>query len=299
MKTEIMNYPLNVLLGTFMWFVSLASFSQSSVIKESQTMESSVLNQEVRYSVYLPAGYEVSSRKYPVLYLLHGFGDDETRWIQRGNVQAITDQAIENGSAVPMIIVMPDAQKSWYLNSEVEEFRYEDFFIQEFIPFIEEKYDCRTAREHRAISGVSMGGHGAIMFAAKYPDLFSSAAPLSAAIWTESRLAELGQKTWDSFFEKVTESKKSDKRINKFTMENFGFFLMESTPVDKLKSIRWYIDCGDNDSFIFGNMSLHELMKDKHIPHEFRVRGGGHNWSYWRNSLPYVLQFVSDGFMKN
>ncbi|MEP0417902.1 alpha/beta hydrolase-fold protein, partial [Reichenbachiella sp.] len=276
-----MNYALNMLSSAIVLLLSLTCFSQSSVILESKTIESAVLNQEVRYSVYLPPGYEVSTRKYPVLYLLHGFGDDETRWIQRGNVQAIADQAIESGSAVPMIIVMPDAQKSWYLNSEVIEFRYEDFFVQEFIPFIEGKYKCRTAREQRAISGLSMGGHGTIMFAAKYPDLFSSAAPLSAAIWTEDRLVKLGQKTWDSFFELVTESKVGDKRINEFTKQNFGFFLMSSASIDELKTVRWYIDCGDDDSFIFGNMSLYELMKDGRIPGEFRVRDGGHNWSYW------------------
>ncbi|MEP0369102.1 MAG: alpha/beta hydrolase-fold protein, partial [Cyclobacteriaceae bacterium] len=280
-NTNLSKYRINVPLAAFLWLSSLASFAQYSVIMESETMKSIVLDQEVRYSVYLPPGYEVSTRKYPVLYLLHGFGDDETRWIQRGNVQEIADQAIESGSAVPMIIVMPDAQKSWYLNSEVEDFRYEDFFVQEFIPFIEGKYKCRTAREHRAISGLSMGGHGTIMFATKYPDLFSSAAPLSAAIWTEERLTKLGQKTWDSFFELVTESKVGDKRINEFTKENFGFFLMSSASIDELKTVRWYIDCGDDDSFIFGNMSLYELMKDGRIPGEFRVRDGGHNWSYW------------------
>ena len=117
----------------FLYFC-IPSFAQESKVFDELTMNSKILNMERKYAVYLPPGYETSQRSYPVLYLLHGGGDDQTGWVQFGEVQLITDKAIQEGKATAMIIVMPDANtgKRGYFNDVNNEWRYEDFFFEEF-----------------------------------------------------------------------------------------------------------------------------------------------------------------------
>ena len=157
-------------------------FAQSKVF-DNLTMKSEILNMERNYAVYLPPDYETSSRSYPVLYLLHGLGDDQTGWIQFGEVKKITDDSILNGNATPMIIIMPDANTGviGYFNIPSRNWMYEDFFFKELMPYVESKYRIKSNKRFRAISGLSMGGGGTITYALHRPDLFSAAAPLSAA----------------------------------------------------------------------------------------------------------------------
>ena len=117
-------------------------YAQSGKVFDNLSLPSKLLKSERKYAVYLPADYETSQRSYPVLYLLHGGGDDQTGWVQFGEVQNITDKAIAEGKATPMIIVMPDANtgQRGYFNDPKNEWRYEDFFFEEFMPFIENKY---------------------------------------------------------------------------------------------------------------------------------------------------------------
>ena len=158
-------------------------FAQSKVF-DNLTMKSEILNMERSYSVYLPPDYETSSRSYPVLYLLHGLGDDHTGWIQFGEVKKIADKSIINGDATPMIIIMPDANTGYvgYINIPSENWFYEDFFFDELMPHVESKYRIKSDKRFRAISGLSMGGGGTLIYALHRPDLFSSAAPLSPSI---------------------------------------------------------------------------------------------------------------------
>lgn len=130
---------------------------------ESIRMNSSLLNRTVKYSIYLPPDYYTSNRRYPVVYLLHGYGDDETGWVQFGEANQIVDEQISKGNLPPMIIVMPDAGATWYVNDYQNKVRYEDMFVQEFIPHIDSTYRTRPKREFRGISGLSMGGHGALV----------------------------------------------------------------------------------------------------------------------------------------
>src|SRR5665647_572211 len=116
-------------------FISIFAFSQGKTI-ESLSIQSKILGKEVKYSIYLPADYETSQRRYPVLYLLHGYTDNETGWPQFGVVQKITNETIAKGDATQMIIAMPDADVSWYINDAAGKFRFEDFFVNEFIPYI-------------------------------------------------------------------------------------------------------------------------------------------------------------------
>lgn len=279
----------------FLLFANLV-FAQFGQIKESLTIDSKILKRKVEYSIYLPAGYDATDRKYPVLYLLHGYGDDESGWTQFGEVQHIADKAISTGEATPMIIAMPDGGVTFYINSVDGKVLYEDFFINEFIPFIESAYRIRKEKRYRAIAGLSMGGHGTLIMAFKHPELFSAAAPLSAAAWTKEELIAMPKEQWDPFFGSLFGQGEGEARISEHLRKNSAVFLVEDGDAEKLKTVRYYIDCGDKDFLIKGNMALHAAMIDKGIPHEFRVRDGVHDWDYWRTSLPEVLAFISKSF---
>ena len=266
------------------------SFAQSKVF-DNLKMNSEILDMERNYAIYLPPDYESSSRSYPVLYLLHGLGDDQTGWIQFGEVKKIADNAIINGNATPMIIVMPDANTGevGYFNIPSKDWMYEDFFFNELMPHVESKYRIKSDKRFRAISGLSMGGGGTLTYALHRPDLFSAAAPLSSATGS-------------------TDVEESLKRIRRYGFEftraemqslikaNHPLELIKDIPLNKLNSVRWYIDCGDDDYLFEDNSLLHIAFKKRGINHEYRVRDGAHTWTYWRESLPTVLEFVSQGF---
>ncbi len=286
----------------FIFYLSLLSslcMAQSGTLKESLTIDSKVLGKEVKYSIYLPHGYENTNRSYPVLYLLHGYTDDETGWTQFGEVQHIADKTIGSGEAPPTIIVMPDGGVSFYINSHDGKVRYEEFFINEFIPEIEKIYRIRSKKEFRALAGLSMGGYGSLIFSLKHPDMFAAAAPLSAAVWTDDEILKVPDNRWDNFMGIFLQKGLRGKdRLNKHWYDNSPIKIVETAPIEKLKSVRYYIDCGDDDFLIKGNMALHAAMIDKGVPHEFRVRDGDHSWLYWRTALPEVLKFVGKSFIR-
>lgn len=244
-----------------------------------------------KFAIYLPPDYETSQRNYPVLYLLHGGGDDQTGWVQFGEVLNITDKAINEGKATPMIIVMPDANTGTrgYSNNATGTWLYEDFFFQELMPYVEKTYRIKADKRYRAISGLSMGGDGTFTYTLHHPELFSSACPLSAG--TGPLTLEDAKKRLTSGKEKV-----SEQQITDFYNRQSVVTLVNNMPDTLKKSVRWYIDCGDDDFLYEGNSLVHIAMRKREIPHEFRIRDGGHNWTYWRQALPTVLEFVSQGF---
>lgn len=283
----------------FLLLASTFSFAQQGIVKESLKIKSSTLGKEVKYTIYLPADYEKNNRLYPVLYLLHGYTDDETGWTQFGQTPEIADKVINSGEAPPMIIVMPDAGVTWYMNTFDGKTKFEDFFIKEFIPYIETTYRIRSKREFRAVAGLSMGGLGSLLYATKHPDMFVAAAPLSAAVWTDEEVVSgnTDQERWNYVFgDLFGKNLKGNERLSEHYYKNAPIKIVETANADELKKVRFYIDCGDDDFLIKGNMALHAMMIDKKIPHEFRVRDGGHTWPYWRTALPEVLKFVGDSF---
>jgi enterochelin esterase-like enzyme len=267
------------------------SYAQTGKVYDNLSLPSKILKSERKFAVYLPPDYETSGRSYPVLYLLHGSGDDQTGWVQFGEVLNITDKAIADGTATPMIIVMPDANtgRRGYFNDVKGDWNYEDFFFKELIPFVEKKYRAKTDKRGRAISGLSMGGGGTLMYALHHPELFSSACPLSASV---------GALTFDDTKKSLTRSNPnlSDTAITTYFNRHSAIALVNNMPDEQKKAVRWFIDCGDDDFLYEGNSLLHIAMRKKEVPHEFRVRDGGHTWTYWRASLPKVLEFVSDAF---
>ena len=272
---------------------SYSVFSQHGAVKESLLFGSKLVDYPVEYSIYLPPDYENSERSYPVLYLLHGYTDDETGWIQFGEVNAIADKAIKSGDATSCIIVMPDGKVTLYCNHFNGKDPWEDMFINEFIPFIEDEYRIRKKKEFRAIAGLSMGGNGALLLSMRNPDLFSSCVAMSAAVFTDDDVLEsYGE---NEYFRDIF-GPDMNNGVTAHWKSNAPLHLLDSVEKDKLKSIRFYIDCGDDDFLYKGNAALHVKMRDLEIPHEYRVRQGGHQWSYWRTGLYDGLTFISERF---
>ncbi|NSW95561.1 MAG: esterase family protein, partial [Bacteroidales bacterium] len=231
-------------------------------------MQSKILKMERKYAIYLPPDYETSQRSYPVLYLLHGAGDDQTGWVQFGEVLHIADKAINSGSATPMIIVMPDANtgKRGYVNDPKGEWRYEDFFFEEFIPYIEKTYRIKVEKRYRAIAGLSMGGEGTFIYALHHPELFSAACPLSAATGPRTIDDMKNYRLWTGMEDLSDQGK--EEYFKKYSVLS----LIENMPDTQKRALRWYIDCGDDDFLFEGNSLVHIAMRKKEIPHEFRIR---------------------------
>ncbi len=265
--------------------------AQTGKVLDNQSLKSRILKSDRKFAIYLPPDYETSQRTYPVLYLLHGAGDDHTGWVQFGEVLHIADRTIAEGKATPMIIVMPDANtgRRGYENDVKGEWRYEDFFFEELMPFVEKNYRIKAEKRFRAISGLSMGGGGTFTYALHHPELFSSACPLSAAtgpVSTEDAKTRLARNNQTA----------TDDELQAYFNRQSVLNLVNNIPDNQKKAVRWYIDCGDDDFLYEGNSLVHIAMRKKEIPHEFRIRDGGHTWTYWRASLPTVLEFVSAAF---
>jgi S-formylglutathione hydrolase FrmB len=157
------------------------------------------------------------------------------------------------------------------------------------MPYVEKKYRIKSEKRYRAIAGLSMGGGGSFMYALHHPELFSSACPLSAYIGPQSI-----QELKDRFARNKTIYNEAD--IQNYFENHNALSLIENNNKEHTSSVRWFIDCGDDDFLYEGNSLIHIALRKKEVPHEFRIRNGGHNWTYWRESLPNVLEFVSDAF---
>jgi enterochelin esterase-like enzyme len=282
------------LLFVFSIFISI--FAQGFV-KEKQVIKSVLLNREVHYSIFLPSDYYTSERAYPVTYLLHGYGDADDGWIQFGEVNRLADDAIKAGKIPPMIIVTPDGFTSFYINAADGSFNYEDFFIKELIPHIEKTYKVKAEKRFRGIAGLSMGGYGSLLYALKYPNLFAAAAPLSAAVWTDKDIINLNENMFNGLFDNsMGKNLKGKDRLTAAWLSNSPLGLIEKKTLEELSSVRYWIDCGDDDFLTIGNAELHIALTKKNVPHEFRMKDGAHNWTYWRTGIIDALSFIGDSF---
>ena len=284
------------LILLFVFTLVIGSFAQGFV-KEKQVIKSAILNKEVHYSIFLPSDYYTSERAYPVTYLLHGYGDADDGWIQFGEVNRLADDAIKAGKIPPMIIVTPDGFTSFYINAADGSFNYEDFFIKELIPHIEKTYKVKAEKRFRGISGLSMGGYGSLLYALKYPELFAAAAPLSAAIWTPDQIKEMSKSQFDGYFiNSIGKNLLGAERLTPTWLANSPLGLIEKKTQEEISSVRYWIDCGDDDFLTIGNAQLHIALTNKNVPHEYRVRDGAHNWTYWRTGIIDALSFIGDSF---
>ena len=274
-----------------------ATAQQSGKVLEKQTIKSTVLGKDVNYTVYLPADYASSERTYPVVYLLHGFTDDNTGWLQFGEVNRYADKAIAEGTIPPMIIIMPNGDSSFYINSYDGKENYEDFFVNEFMPAVEKAFRIKAEKKYRGIAGLSMGGYGTLIYSLKHPDLFAAAAPFSAAVWDDDAIAAMPEQNYGVVIGKLFgRDLKGKSRLTKTWYDNSILKIVADKKADELKKVRYWIDCGDDDFLTKGNCLLHIALTEKNVPHEYRVRDGAHNWTYWRTGITDALQFIGDSF---
>lgn len=284
----------------FLFIFSATSFThaqQYGKVMEEVKVSSAILNKQVKYTIYLPPDYESSQRTYPVVYLLHGYTDDNTGWLQFGEINRYADKAIAEGTIPPMIIVMPNGDSSWYINSYDGKEKYEDFFIKEFIPAVEKSYRIKSQKRYRGVAGLSMGGYGTLIYSLKYPEYFSAAAPLSAAVFSDDELVNMPDGQWEQMFGQLYgRGLKGKARLTKAWYDNSPLAIIEKKSAGELNKVRYWIDCGDDDFLAVGNSLLHIALTKKKVSHEYRVRDGAHNWIYWRTGITDALSFIGGSF---
>lgn len=260
--------------------------------------ESQILKRTMHFSIYLPESYNTSNIEYPVLYLLHGGGDNYKDWLLKGQAAEIADKTLGRNGVPEMIIVMPDGVKNWYCNDYKNEFRYEDFFFQELIPYVEQHYRCRTECEYRAISGLSMGGFGSLLYALKHPDKFIACYGMSIGVFSDERALNgggrpLNDKKW--YAEDYFGPLKADGSLPDHWMNNSIYQLIKQMSDRQKKKVHFAIEVGD-DELNRDQDEVWMLMKENGIPVELRINNGEHNWIFWRQCLPHALKFVGDCF---
>lgn len=291
-----MKHNIFLLLASILTFVP-GIYAQHGTIHEGLILQSEIMGKNVEYAVYLPPDYHTSNRSYPVVYLLHGYTDDETGWVQFGEVNRIVDAGIANGDIAPMVIVMPDGGVTWYINDHSGNVPWSDMFVQEFIPHVEKQYRIRATRRYRAIAGLSMGGYGSLVHSLKYPDLFSRCAAFSSAIRTEEDILAMTSDDygWRHFNEVYGPRAEGDPVTDHWKQWSV-LDMARKLPREQVEQVGFYIDCGDDDYLSPGSALLHIIFSERNIFHEYRVRDGEHNWTYWRTGLTDGLGFISDGF---
>ncbi len=252
------------------------------------TLESKLLPgyPERNYAIYLPKSYERdTTRRYPVLYLLHGGMGSYIDWPQQGNLEGFANEIINSGMAQEMIIVCPDGKMKNTMWFNIEGWPGQDHFFEEFLPYIDSHYRTKTDRGSRAIAGLSMGGGGSIVYATSHPELFSGVYAVSSYV-KSNRAFSPPDTQW------LQDAVNAHNGIEIFA---------KATPeqIEAWKNIAWFIDCGDDDFTYDMNIELVSAMRKQQIPYELRIRDGAHTWQYWMTSLYTMLPFVSNVFYEN
>lgn len=258
------------------------------------------LNDRITYSLHIPASYETDTTKtYPVVFFLHGIGESSSKdWTEYINV-------IENLESTTglqeMIYVFPNGFSSYYCNTYDGKFPYMDMFIEELIPHIDTTYRCIGDRQHRAVTGYSMGGFGTMALAIKHPETFVASAPMSISLCTDERYLSEPQSGWEnqwgSIFGGMGQS--AAGRLTDYYKAHCPYYMFTPENKETLSQVKWFIHCGDDeDKLLIANDQLHVQLRDYEYEHEFRIGDGGHSGSYWRpamrETLPWI-EFVMNG----
>jgi S-formylglutathione hydrolase FrmB len=274
--------------------VLLASSARATGRAECVSLTSKILERAVPYCVLLPPSYDSEkTRRYPILYLLHGLGDNEQFLIHSGGMNLVED-LWEQHQLGELLIVTPAGGTSFYINSHDGKRRYEDFFLQEFLPGVEKRYRALAGRGSRGIAGISMGGYGALHMAFRHPQLFGAVGAHSAALIEKmlnisaqnsrpmGRLGVLGD-AFGSPFDSM------------FWNQNDPVVIARTA---NLAALKIYFDCGSEDDYGFnsGAAALDKMLTSRHILHEFHLYPGGHDWIYFAAHLPALLEFEFHAF---
>ncbi len=271
---------------TLLFAALLVSNSSWAYHLKVHSVHSNAMNKDINVTVVVPEGYykNIKSKRaeaLPTVYLLHGFSGNNTEWDQLGKASALAD-------TYNVIIVMPDGgYDSWYWDSPVNpQNRYETFVAEEVVQYIDSTHKTVANRSGRAIAGLSMGGHGALYLAIRHQDTFGAAGSMSGGVDIRPFPKNWGMSKWIGSIEE------NPQNWEQYTVYNM---------VDQLKPghTKLIIDCGVDDFFYKVNCNLHNKLLEAGIPHDFYVRPGAHNWTYWRNSIKFQMLFFHNFFESN
>lgn len=275
---------------------------------ECGVVTSRILRQPVRYCTFLPSSHDAAAagknpqekdvRHYPVLYDLHGLGDNEQSLLNTGAWSLIQDLR-EQHKIGEFLIVTPDGAGTFYIDSRDGRMRYSDFFLQEFMPSIEHKYRVRAGRNSRGITGMSMGGYGALRFAFAYPQLFSSVSAHSAALVAQPPRASNHGTGQGSPLVGMLGGLFGNPINVAFWKENSPFALAKRNAA-AIARIKIYFDCGSEDSFGFeqGARAFDEELDALKVKHEFHIYPGGHGVEYFLAHTAASMEFHSRAFQE-
>ncbi len=282
------KFHLRVLLA-LLFGLSNTTFAATGRV-ECNSLPSKILSRPVNYCIVLPASFDTDkTRHFPILYFLHGLGDNEQFFVHSG-LWNLTEDMREKGELKDFLIATPEGDATFYINSRDGKDRYEDFLLEEFFPFIEKRYRVEPGRGHRAMAGISMGGYGALHLAFRHPQLFISASAHSAAL-IEKLPAFLGP-TPNSPRSRVLGAVFGSPPDAAFWERNSPIALARTA---NLTGLKIYFDCGDQDDYGFeaGAAALDKILTSRHIAHEFHIYPGRHDPSYFAEHLPASLRFAS------
>lgn len=242
---------------------------------------SDVMKKKIKAAIVTPDNY-TKSREYPVVYLLHGAGGNYSDWVKKST------SAASYADTYNLIIVCADGGvTSWYWDSPVDPtYKYETYITKELIPFVDKNYKTIKSRNGRAITGLSMGGHGGLYLGIKHQDLFGAAGSMSGGVDIRPF-----PKNWD-MAKRLGSYAENPDNWEKYTVTNILHLL---TP----NSLAIIFDCGTEDFFYKVNTELHDKMLERNITHDFIVRPGAHNWTYWNNAVGYQMMYFNQNFKKN
>jgi S-formylglutathione hydrolase FrmB len=245
---------------------------------------SAAMHKNIKAVVIKPNDYS-TDKKFPTLYLLHGAGGKYSDWVTNITPDKQTVQKLAD--LYDMIIVCPDGNvTSWYFDSPVDStYRYETYISKELVKYIDSHYSTINDRSKRAITGLSMGGHGALFLAFRHQDVFGACGSMSGGV----------------DFRPFPDNWDIAKRLGKYSdyPERWDAnCVINLTYLLRPNALAITFDCGSSDFFFQVNKNLHEKLLERNIPHDFTVRPGGHSWEYWTNSISYQALFFSKFFNK-
>ncbi|WP_163326246.1 alpha/beta hydrolase [Draconibacterium mangrovi] len=239
---------------------------------------SEILQSDKNFTVYLPKSYKTDTdRKYPVAYMLHGANENDWEWanIPTSMINEVITKSTADGMACEMIIVCPNATEGTMGYFNRENWKYEDYFFNELIPFVESHYRVIADKGHRAIGGLSMGGGGSFMYGMTHPEMFSSVYAISGAVPSSLNVSEQSK--------------------TPFSIQ-FNIDDLTEAQIEEIKTVDFVLDCGDDDFLFDANVACYQSMKKAELTCEFRSRNGAHASYYWYDSLGYALVWFTRHF---
>lgn len=239
---------------------------------------SEILQYDKNFTVYLPKSYNTDTeRQYPVVYMLHGANENDWEWanIPTSMINEAIAKSTADGMSCEVIMVCPNATEGTMGYFNRDEWKYEDYFFNELIPFIESNYRVVADKDHRAIGGLSMGGGGSFFYGLTRPEMFSSVYAISGA---------------------VPSTLKNNESNNSPFARQFNIDDLTEAQLQAIKEVCFVLDCGDDDFLFDANVACYQAMKEAELNCEFRSRNGGHSTYYWYDSLGYALAWFTRHF---